>query len=89
MIVEFEDTFTDCLKKIKDASVRHRIEQIIKKLENVNSLQEVSNIKAIKGWEKYYRIRFGDFRIGFFLESESTIILLAVAHRSKIYKHFP
>ena len=44
--------------------------------------------KKLAGWENYYRVRIGDYRIGFKTEG-STIIFMHVLHRKEIYRHFP
>ena len=89
MIVDFDRSFYDDLSKITDTTVLQRSDKAIDKLKSANSLREVSNIKAIKGHPNHFRLRFGDFRIGFCLENKHTITLLAIDHRSKIYRHFP
>jgi mRNA-degrading endonuclease RelE of RelBE toxin-antitoxin system len=90
MIVIPTDQFFNHIDKIKDTTIIRRAEQTIEKLRSANSIQEVSNIKAIKGWLGYYRIGFGDYRIGFYyIEHEKKVELLAIAHRSKIYNIFP
>jgi mRNA interferase RelE/StbE len=61
----------------------------VEKLEAANSLRDISNIKSMQGYPGFYRIRFGDFRIGFRLVDENTIRLLAIEHRSVFYRDFP
>lgn len=46
------------------------------------------DINSIKGFKDYYRIRVGNYRIGFKKESDS-IIFMRVKHRKDIYKVFP
>ena len=45
-------------------------------------------MKKIKRDNNAYRLRVGDYRIGFFLE-EDTIIFSRVLHRKEIYRFFP
>lgn len=47
-----------------------------------------NNIKKLKGDAKeYFRYRIGDFRVVYRIESgEKLIIVLIIAHRSKVYK---
>ena len=89
MIITFDNSFIDAFKKINDTSIVRRANDAVEKLEAANSLREISNIKAMKGNPNYYRIRFGDFRIGFRLADENTIVLLAIDHRSVFYRDFP
>lgn len=46
------------------------------------------DISSIKGFKDYYRIRVGNYRIGFKKERHS-IIFMRVKHRKDIYKVFP
>ena len=46
------------------------------------------DINSIKGFKSYYRIRVGNYRIGFKKEGQS-IIFMRIIHRKDIYKVFP
>lgn len=89
MIVDYGRSYLDDIEKIKDKTIIRRTHTVIEKLEAANSLRNVTNIKSMQGYSGYYRIRIGDFRIGFFLENENIIMLLAVGHRSVFYRNFP
>lgn len=56
----------------------------------IKNLEELKNrdLKPIKGFKNYHRIRIGDYRIGFKTESK-TVIFMHVCHRKDIYKQFP
>nr|WP_228025185.1 type II toxin-antitoxin system RelE/ParE family toxin [cf. Phormidesmis sp. LEGE 11477] len=49
---------------------------------------DIRNLKRLKAADRAYRIRVGDYRIGFFFEDD-TAIFARVLHRSKIYRFFP
>ncbi len=89
MIVEYDNSFYKRLTKIKDESILKRIKKQILDLENSEGLLQIRNIKKLSGHKTYYRIRIGDFRLGFETISESTIRLITIAHRKDIYKTFP
>jgi len=89
MTTILDTSFVDAFKKITDTSIIRRASIAVEKLEAANSLREISNIKSMKGKPNYYRIRFGDFRIGFRLADETTIVLLYIEHRSVFYRGFP
>ena len=89
MIVTYDTAFYSDLEKITDISVVHRAENAIEKLKAANSLRQISNIKSMQGSPGYYRIRFGDFRIGFRMVDETTVVLLAIDHRSVFYRNYP
>lgn len=44
------------------------------------------DVKRLQGYDKYYRLRIGDFRIIYSLDGE-TITILAVLPRGEVYKH--
>jgi len=89
MTVLFDASFLHAFEKITDASVARRADKAVEKIKSANSLREISNIKSMRGNPNYYRFRFGDFRIGFRMVDEYTIVLLAIEHRSVFYRHFP
>lgn len=53
-----------------------------------SSLTETKKCEKLRGYQKYYKVRFGDYRVGFKQEGE-TLILERVLHRKDIYKYFP
>ncbi|NVP18162.1 type II toxin-antitoxin system RelE/ParE family toxin [Candidatus Gracilibacteria bacterium] len=88
MIIEIDDSFKKDFLKIKNNDIRKRIISKIETIEKVDFLDEITNIKKLKGFEKYYRIRLGDYRIGFEYNQEK-IILIRVRSRKDIYNIFP
>ncbi len=89
MIVVFSADFYNDIERISDRKVIERALKAIEKIESANFLREVTSVKAMQGYSGFYRIRFGDFRIGFQLLDKNKVRMLAIDHRSKIYKHFP
>jgi mRNA interferase RelE/StbE len=45
--------------------------------------------KKIEGYETYYRIRIGDYRLGMEAISGREVVLLRFLHRKDIYRYFP
>jgi mRNA interferase RelE/StbE len=89
MIVEFDQSFSKSLNRVKDALILKRIERTIIQLEKAPSLSKVSNIRKLTGFKYYYRIRIGDYRLGFEQINSFTVRLIVIAHRKDIYKIFP
>ena len=89
MIVEFDKSFEKSLDKLSDKSLFPKIEKIISTLEAIDSLNDLTNIKKLKGFKDYYRYRLGDYRIGIERISENAIKLIVIAHRKDIYNVFP
>lgn len=88
MKVEFLKRFSKDLDGIKAKSVKQSVIRLIELMEAAGSLEEIPNIKKLKGHRSAYRSRVGDYRLGFFFES-STIVLARFFHRKDIYKLFP
>ena len=88
MKVEFRRTFEKDLKKINEKSLLVKIKSAITSVEEASSLDDVANLKKLKGDEGYFRIRIGDYRLGLFLDGE-TILFIRVIHRREFYRYFP
>ena len=69
---------------------RERIEKLvfeeISELENIFCMRDV---KKMRGYGDYYRIRVGNYRIGCKVEAENRIVFYRVKSRNDIYKVFP
>ena len=88
MKVEFKASFAKDLRKIKDASIKKQVSQVIENVEKAKYLHEIVNLKKIVGADTCFRIRMGDYRIGMIIEGE-TVIFVRFLHRKDIYRYFP
>lgn len=88
MNVEFRKSFEKDLGSIQDVALLQRIRTVIEEVETAEKLNEVTNIKKLKGGGAYYRIRVGDYRIGIAV-NEDTVIFVRVLHRKDVYRYFP
>ena len=88
MKVEFLKKFSKDLDGVKSKSVKESVIRVIELMERVDTLQKIPNIKRLKGHKKAYRVRVGDYRLGFFFEN-STVLLARFLHRKDIYRIFP
>ena len=89
MEVIFDKRFTKDAKKIKEPSLRQKIRRVIEQLEQADTLEAVSSVKKLQGHSTAYRIRVGNYRVGFFLVDQETIELVRILHRKGIYSNFP
>ena len=89
MIIHFDRSFSKSLEKLKDRQIIERLRTLIVSIEKAKNLEDMPSIKAMKGHSGFYRIRIGDYRIGFELLSNNDILLILIAHRKDIYKRFP
>jgi len=44
------------------------------------------DIKKLRGYQRYYRIRLGDYRIRFELSADQTIVVYSISQREKAYE---
>ena len=88
MNVEFRKSFEKDLSKIKDAELLQRIQSVIEEVEAIDSLIDLTNVKKLRAVGDYYRLRVGDYQIGFSV-SENTIVFVRILHRKEIYRYFP
>jgi mRNA interferase RelE/StbE len=86
--VEFRGSFAKDLKGVKDKSLLRRAKEVIEAIEKADSLDEVHNLKKLKGGGNYFRLKVGDYRVGIVLENDR-IIFVRLLNRKDIYKYFP
>lgn len=88
MEVTFDKSFSKSLDKINSKLTLAKIEKAIIQCEEASKISDIANLKKMKGYKSYYRIKIGDYRIG--IEIENNVIdFVIVSHRKDIYKIFP
>ncbi len=88
MQVEFLSKFSKDLDYISIKSLKSNLIKLIELIENSDDLNSIPNLKKLKGHKIAYRIRIGEYRVGFFFENNK-VILARIVHRKDIYKVFP
>jgi len=85
----YKKTFLKDLAKLP-IRIRKRIETLVFEVipESENPFQDL-DVKKMKSYQHYYRIRTGDYRIGFKMENADKITFYRVKSRADIYKFFP
>jgi mRNA interferase RelE/StbE len=73
---------------IHDADLKKRLLDVLEKLQQMDSLGDMSNVRKIQGYEEYFRIRIGDYRLGIKI-TKDYIEMLRFLHRKDIYRKFP
>jgi mRNA interferase RelE/StbE len=86
--VEFRKSFEKDLEKIRDGDLLAKIKAVIEEVENAEILLDLNNTKKLKADGNYYRIRVGNYRVGF-TEDEDVITFIRVLHRKEMYRYFP
>jgi mRNA interferase RelE/StbE len=74
-----------------DAQARAELVELLAQIETAQTIGELPNLKDMKGGKNkgFYRIRFGEYRLGLFLTKDNDIILREVGPRGDFYKSFP
>jgi len=89
MTLHFDESFEKSIKKLKDQKIKTRLIKLIQDFENADSLTDIANIKKMQGFQTFYRVRLGDYRVGVELQEDNSILFILVDHRKEIYKYFP
>jgi mRNA interferase RelE/StbE len=63
MKLAFTKKFLKQVSKLNNPLLAAEIETIIEEAEKAKTLSEIKNLKKLKGYNNYYRIRTGDYRI--------------------------
>lgn len=88
MKVEFNDSFLKDLKAVRDKVVLAKVKKAIETIESAETLDQISNLKKMRGPRDYFRVRVGDFRLGLKLDND-TLIFIRFLNRKDIYRYFP
>lgn len=85
----YQPSFIKDLKALKSTQVFSQINQLVfEDVPSYQSIDEISNLKKLKGDADAYQIRVGDYRIGIIIDKD-TVIFERVLHRKEIYRYFP
>ena len=88
MTTAFLSSFLRDVKKLRDARLRRSIEQAILDVEKAETVEAIKSIKRLSGYQHYYRIRIGDWRIGLKMEGD-VVQFVRCLHRREVYRFFP
>ena len=89
MQVRFDAGFNRDLRRMRnDANLRRRVERAIAGIESAPTLSQIQGIARMTASGAYYRIRIGDYRLGFEVEGDIAI-LISFGHRRDVYRRFP
>ena len=88
MKISITRQFSKDAEKELNKEMRSQLADIIELLIKAESLKDILNVKKMKGFKTAYRIKMGDFRIGFIIEDD-IIKLSRVLNRKEVYRFFP
>jgi mRNA interferase RelE/StbE len=85
----FRESFDSDLSAITDAALllRH-IKKAVEQVEAARTFQQIQNLKRLEAAGKYYRIRLGEYRLGFVFEN-GAVTFIRCLHRKEVYRYFP
>lgn len=89
MKITLKKIFLKDIQKVKNPQ-KDQVKIFLEKLYIESSIIENSyHIKKLKGGKgNFFRIRFGEYRLGY-EKKESEIIIYRILHRKEIYRYFP
>lgn len=89
MTITYHSKFKKDIQKIKDKKLKKSLLDKIQELKDCSNIEEVPGIKKLKGHSTAYRMRIGNYRLGFFVEEAESLRLQRFVKRNDIYKLFP
>ncbi len=88
MKVLYSKKFLKQLSKLP-YNVKEKIEFFVfDDLPTLDNIELSGKIEKMRGYSGYYKVRFGDYRVGLYKQAENIIVKL-VMHRKDIYNYFP
>jgi mRNA interferase RelE/StbE len=84
----FRESFDTDLSALSDTGLLRRIKKVIERVEAAQTFQQIPNLKRLDAKGKYYRIRVGDYRVGFIFE-HGAVTFVRCLNRREIYRYFP
>ena len=88
MEISINKTFLKELARIPTIQ-REKIEQFVfTDAAGYENIKDIPNCLKLKGYNNFYRIRFGNYRAGLRMENK-TLIFERILHRKDIYKFYP
>ncbi len=88
MEVEFYKGFDRQIDKLYDKKLLNHIAKAVKSVQDAKTIQDIPKLKKMKLSKTAYRIKVGNYRIGFYFIN-NIVSFAAFSHRKDIYKYFP
>jgi mRNA interferase RelE/StbE len=87
--VRYTRTFLRELARLPE-SVRAQVERVAFGQEITQDPFLAGRVQKLKGYQEYYKIRFGSYRVGLRIDFEEKVVeFRRVRHRKDIYRQFP
>lgn len=89
MKFRIERSFGRDVDRINDKKILRKLRSFISAIEEAASISDILHIKKIEGYDSFYRIKIGDYRLGMEALSNKEVVLVRFLHRKDIYRYFP
>lgn len=87
MKIEIRKSFTKDADKLP-APFQRQLANIIDTINKADQPNQLHDCKKLTGNKTAYRIRMGQYHIGFYYENQ-TAELVRILHRKEVYRYFP
>lgn len=86
----YKPTFLKEMAKLP-AEVRARVESLaFETMPEAANPYAVSGVDKLKGYQDYYKVRFGDYRVDLRFDKRDKVVeFCRVLHRRDLYRYFP
>lgn len=88
MKIRYESSFEKDLRRIRDKKLLAQVKQALEEIKQADDLDSLKSLKKMKGYDTFYRIRLGDYRMGIDVLDDE-VIITRLLHRKDIYRYFP
>jgi mRNA interferase RelE/StbE len=85
---QFKESFLKDVETLRDSAIRRHVQKVMAQVERAGKPGAIKNLKKLRGGDQYYRIRIGDYGIGFVLRKD-TIVFVRCLHRKDIHRYWP
>jgi mRNA interferase RelE/StbE len=88
MIFKIKKKAIKDIQKIPEVYKENIISFIFNDLKEFRSLGQIPDVVKLKGFDDYFRVRIGPYRIGFKYE-DNQMIIYRIMDRKDLYRYFP
>jgi len=88
MKVEYRKRFLKELALLPQNQRKEVEKFVFEILPEATTLSSVGKVEKMKGYHQFYKVRFGDYRLGLQL-IDKLLVVERIAHRKDIYNIFP
>ena len=88
--VRYKPTFLKELSRLPP-EIRAKVEEFVFQiLPQTSNPYAEKGVKKLTGFREYYKVRFGDYRLGLRIDKQAkTVKCCRILHRKDLYRYFP